>query len=152
MRHISLALLAHVDAGKTTTAEGLLYKSGAIRSVGRVDHGDAFLDTHFIERERGITVFSKTAELELPAADGSSGEPVRLQLLDTPGHADLAAEAEKVLFAADYALLIISGPDGVQAHTLTLWQLLARYRVPVMRLRGSSFSPVSFHASRWQRL
>ncbi|MBQ1891230.1 MAG: TetM/TetW/TetO/TetS family tetracycline resistance ribosomal protection protein [Firmicutes bacterium] len=132
MRHISLALLAHVDAGKTTTAEGLLYKSGAIRSVGRVDHGDAFLDTHFIERERGITVFSKTAELELPATDGSSGEPVRLQLLDTPGHADLAAEAEKVLFAADYALLIISGPDGVQAHTLTLWQLLARYRVPVM--------------------
>lgn len=132
MRHISLALLAHVDAGKTTTAEGLLYKSGAIRSVGRVDHGDAFLDTHFIERERGITVFSKTAELELPAADGSSGEPVRLQLLDTPGHADLAAEAEKVLFAADYALLIISGPDGVQAHTLTLWQLLTRYRVPVM--------------------
>ncbi|MBR5731364.1 MAG: GTP-binding protein, partial [Firmicutes bacterium] len=134
MRHISLALLAHVDAGKTTTAEGLLYKSGAIRSVGRVDHGDAFLDTHFIERDRGITVFSKTAALGTISGHQkqTSGTDLKIQLLDTPGHADLAAEAEKVLFAADYALLIISGPDGVQAHTLTLWQLLARYRIPVI--------------------
>ncbi len=126
MQTVSLAVLAHVDAGKTTTAEALLYRSGAIRSLGRVDHGDAFFDTHFIERERGITVFSKTAELELPEAG------FRLQLLDTPGHADLAAEAERVLFAADYVLLIISGPDGVQAHTATLWKLLEVYRLPVI--------------------
>ena len=126
MDTLSLAVLAHVDAGKTTTAEALLYRSGAIRSLGRVDHGDAFFDTHFIERERGITVFSKTAELELP------GGGLKLQLLDTPGHADLAAEAERVLFAADYVLLIISGPDGVQAHTATLWKLLETYRLPAV--------------------
>ena len=126
MQTVSLAVLAHVDAGKTTTAEALLYRSGAIRSLGRVDHGDAFFDTHFIERERGITVFSKTAELDLPEAG------LKLQLLDTPGHADLAAEAERVLFAADYVLLIISGPDGVQAHTATLWKLLETYRLPVI--------------------
>ena len=123
METLTLAILAHVDAGKTTCAEAMLYKSGAIRSAGRVDHRDAFLDTHFIEKQRGITVFAKTAELRL----GS----LNVQLLDTPGHADLAAEAERVLFAADCALLIVSGPDGVQAHTETLWQLLKSYRLPV---------------------
>ena len=126
MQTLSLAVLAHVDAGKTTTAEALLYRSGAIRSLGRVDHGDAFFDTHFIERQRGITVFSKTAELQLPEAG------LKLQLLDTPGHSDLAAETERVLFAADYVLLIISGPDGVQAHTATLWKLLEVYRLPLI--------------------
>ena len=123
MNSLTLSVLAHVDAGKTTCAEAMLYKSGAIKSPGRVDHGDAFLDTHFIERQRGITVFAKTAELR-------PGD-LNVQLLDTPGHADLAAEAERVLFAADCALLIVSGPDGVQAHTETLWQLLKSYRLPV---------------------
>ena len=126
MGTLSLAVLAHVDAGKTTTAEALLYRSGAIRSLGRVDHGDAFFDTNFIERDRGITVFSKTALLQLPGTD------LKIQLLDTPGHADLAAETERVLFAADCVLFIISGPDGVQAHTATLWDLLETYRLPVI--------------------
>ena len=124
MDNLTLAILAHVDAGKTTTAEALLCESGAIETPGRVDHKDAFLDTHFLEKKRGITIFSKQAVFEMPGR--------RVFLLDTPGHADLSAEAERVLSAADAALLVVSGPDGVQAHTKTLWQLLEKYRLPVL--------------------
>ena len=114
--------MAHVDAGKTTLSEGLLYESGALRRLGRVDHGDAFLDTDVLERERGITIFSKQALLTL-------GE-TEITLLDTPGHVDFSAEMERTLQVLDYAILVISGTDGVQSHTRTLWRLLARYRVP----------------------
>ena len=130
MENISLAILAHVDAGKTTTAEALLYESGAIKAPGRVDHKDAFLDTHFIERQRGITIFSKQALFDAPGFCGAQSR--RVFLLDTPGHADFSSEAERVLWAADCALLVISGPEGVQAHTKTLWQLTERYRLPVL--------------------
>ena len=117
-----LGILAHVDAGKTTLSESMLYLAGAIKKQGRVDHRDSFLDTHELERERGITIFSKQAILDLPRT--------RLFLLDTPGHVDFAAEAERTLRVFDAAVLVISGTDGVQAHTETLWQLLKRYRVP----------------------
>ena len=116
-------ILAHVDAGKTTLSEALLYYGGAIRQVGRVDHKNAFLDTDDMERERGITIFSKQAELQT----GS----LSLTLLDTPGHVDFSAEAERVLQVLDCAILVISGSDGVQAHTRTLWRLLEGYGVPV---------------------
>jgi len=116
-------LLAHVDAGKTTLSEALLYCSGARRTLGRVDHRDAFLDTHSLERARGITIFSKQALLSTPNRD--------ITLVDTPGHADFAAEAERVMPILDCAVLVISGTDGVQAHTATLWNLLERYQVPV---------------------
>ena len=122
VRRLCLGLLAHVDAGKTTLSEALLYRSGAIRRLGRVDHGDAFLDTDAIERERGITIFSKQAEFPL-------GE-LAVTLLDTPGHVDFSTEAERVLQVLDCAVLVISGTDGVQAHTRTLWRLLERYAVP----------------------
>ena len=122
VRRLCLGLLAHVDAGKTTLSEALLYRSGAIRRLGRVDHGDAFLDTDAIERERGITIFSKQAEFPL-------GE-LAVTLLDTPGHVDFSTEAERVLQVLDCAVLVISGSDGVQAHTRTLWRLLERYAVP----------------------
>ena len=131
MNNVTLAILAHVDAGKTTTAEALLYKSGVIRTPGRVDHKDAFLDTHFIERQRGITIFSKQAVFEL-GGEPAENEGLRVFLLDTPGHADFSSETERVLYAADCALLVVSGPDGVQAHTRTLWQLLERYHVPTL--------------------
>ena len=121
--HLVLGLLAHVDAGKTTLSEALLYQSGARRTLGRVDHADAFLDTHSIERTRGITVFSKQALF-------STGE-LHITLVDTPGHADFSSEAERMLPALDCAVLVISGTDGIQAHTLTLWKLLERYHVPV---------------------
>ena len=121
--NITVGLLAHVDAGKTTLSEALLYQTGAKRSLGRVDHGDAFLDTHAIERQRGITIFSKQALLET--------ENLSITLLDTPGHADFCAEAERVMPVLDCAVLIISATDGVQAHTVTLWKLLERYNVPV---------------------
>ena len=114
--------MAHVDAGKTTLSEGLLYESGALRKLGRVDHGDAFLDTDTLERERGITIFSKQALLTL-------GE-TEITLLDTPGHVDFSAEMERTLQVLDYAILVISGTDGVQSHTRTLWRLLERYQVP----------------------
>ena len=120
----SIGLLAHVDAGKTTLSEALLYRSGARRTLGRVDHRDAFLDTHSIERSRGITIFSKQAMLE--TANRS------ITLVDTPGHVDFSPEAERVLPVLDCAILVISGSDGIQSHTLTLWNLLARYRVPTM--------------------
>ncbi len=118
-----LGIFAHVDAGKTTLSEALLYQSGTRRTVGRVDHGDAFLDTHSIERQRGITVFSKQALF--------ATENLEITLVDTPGHTDFGTEAERVMPVLDCAVLVISGTDGVQAHTLTLWQLLKRYGVPV---------------------
>ena len=118
----SIALLAHVDAGKTTLSEALLYTAGARRTLGRVDHGDAYLDTHELERARGITIFSKQARLETAHLD--------ITLVDTPGHVDFAAEAERSLSILDCAILVISGTDGVQAHTVTLWRLLERYQVP----------------------
>ena len=116
--------MAHVDAGKTTLSEALLYRSGARRAWGRVDHGNAFLDTHNLERERGITIFSKQALL--------TTEKLSLTLVDTPGHVDFAAEAERVMPILDCAVLVISGTDGIQAHTLTLWRMLQHNRVPVM--------------------
>ena len=117
-----IGLLAHVDAGKTTLSEALLYTAGALRRFGRVDRGDAYLDTHALERQRGITIFSKQALLET--------ENCRITLVDTPGHEDFSAEAERTLPILDCAVLVISGTDGVQAHTLTLWKLLEAYGVP----------------------
>ena len=122
-QYCSVGLLAHVDAGKTTLSEALLYRSGALRSLGRVDHRDAFFDTHSIERQRGITIFSKQALLATPHLE--------MTLVDTPGHTDFGTEAERVMPVLDCAVLVISGTDGVQAHTLTLWQLLKQYGVPV---------------------
>ncbi len=121
--YLTLGMLAHVDAGKTTLSEAMLYLSGARRTLGRVDHGDAFLDTHALERQRGITIFSKQALFSLPSR--------QVTLVDTPGHADFGSEAERVLPCLDCAVLVISSTDGIQAHTLTLWELLKRYRVPV---------------------
>lgn len=121
-QHICTALLAHVDAGKTTLAESILYLSGNIKQPGRVDHGNAFLDTYELERSRGITIFSKQAELML-------GEK-EVTLLDTPGHVDFSAEMERTLQVLDYAVLVISGADGIQGHVQTLWRLLKRYEVP----------------------
>ena len=121
-KHICLGILAHVDAGKTTLSEGLLYLSGKIRKLGRVDHKDAYLDTFDLERERGITIFSKQAVLDM-------GE-LEVTLLDTPGHVDFSAEMERTLQVLDYAILVINGADGVQGHTMTLWRLLARYQIP----------------------
>ena len=122
-QHMSVGLLAHVDAGKTTLSEALLYCSGARRTLGRVDHRDAFLDTHALERSRGITIFSKQAQLTTDALE--------ITLVDTPGHTDFSTEAERVMPILDCAVLVISATDGLQAHTLTLWELLARYQVPV---------------------
>lgn len=119
---MSVGLLAHVDAGKTTLAESILYLTGSIRKPGRVDHQDAFLDTYDLERERGITIFSKQAEVKL-------GEK-EVTLLDTPGHVDFSAEMERTLQILDYAILVVSGADGVQGHTETLWKLLTRYEIP----------------------
>ena len=124
MKKLVLGILAHVDAGKTTLSEALLYTCGSIRKLGRVDHRNTALDTHKIERERGITVFSKQAQLRT--------DNMELCLLDTPGHADLTAETERTLDVIDYALLVISGTDGVQAHTETLWRLLDRHNVPTI--------------------
>lgn len=122
-KHICAGLLAHVDAGKTTLAEGLLYLSGQIRRLGRVDHKDAFLDSFSLERERGITIFSKQAQISYQGLD--------ITLLDTPGHVDFSAEMERTLQVLDYAILVISGSDGVQGHVQTLWRLLRQYGIPV---------------------
>lgn len=122
-KHICAGLLAHVDAGKTTLSEGMLYLSGRIRSMGRVDHGDAFLDTYELERKRGITIFSKQAVIRW--------KDMEVTLLDTPGHVDFSAEMERVLQVLDCAVLVISAADGVQSHTITLWRLLKRYKIPV---------------------
>ena len=121
--HICVGLLAHVDAGKTTLSEGILYLGGKLRKLGRVDHGDAFLDNFALERERGITIFSKQAQVSLKDRE--------VTLLDTPGHVDFSAEMERALWVMDYAVLVISGADGVQGHTMTLWRLLKRYDIPV---------------------
>ena len=123
VKRICVGLLAHVDAGKTTLSEALLYTSGRIRRLGRVDRGDAYLDTYELEKKRGITIFSKQAEL--------AWNHINVSLLDTPGHVDFSAEMERTLQVLDYALLVISGTDGVQGHTRTLWRLLARYEIPV---------------------
>ncbi|MGM9613958.1 MAG: NYN domain-containing protein [Oscillospiraceae bacterium] len=122
MKRLTVGILAHVDAGKTTLSESMLYLTGTIRKLGRVDHRNTFLDTHTLERERGITIFSKQARL-------STGD-MEITLLDTPGHADFSGETERTLPVLDYAILVISGTDGVQAHTETLWALLERYHVP----------------------
>ena len=118
MNNLTIGIMAHVDAGKTTLSEGLLYAAGVLRKTGRVDHGDAFLDTYALEKERGITIFSKQAVLPIGT------------LIDTPGHVDFAPEAERVLGILDYAILVISGTDGVQGHTRTLWILLTEYDIP----------------------
>ena len=122
MKRLVIGILAHVDAGKTTLSEALLYQTGAVKKLGRVDHRNAFLDTFALERERGITIFSKQAELTLP--------DTAVTLLDTPGHVDFSAEMERTLQVLDYAILVVSGTDGVQAHTETLWKLLARHNIP----------------------
>ena len=123
MKRLVIGILAHVDSGKTTLSEAMLYQAGALRKLGRVDHRDAFLDTDALERARGITIFAKQAVLSLPEA--------QLTLLDTPGHVDFSAEAERALQVMDYAVLVVSSTDGVQSHTETLWRLLERYQVPV---------------------
>ncbi len=123
MKKITTGIVAHVDAGKTTLSEGLLYLAGSIRTLGKVDKKDAFLDTNQLERARGITIFSKQA--------GLVWNDTKITLLDTPGHVDFSAEMERVLSVLDYAILVISGADGVQGHTRTLWDLLRTYDVPV---------------------
>ena len=120
---IVIGILAHVDAGKTTLSESILYLTGRIRKQGRVDHGDAFLDNYELEKNRGITIFSKQAVFPL-------GE-LTVTLLDTPGHVDFSAEMERTLKVLDAAVLVINGADGVQGHTRTLWRLLSIYRIPV---------------------
>lgn len=122
MKKLAVGILAHVDAGKTTLSEAMLYIGGSIRKMGRVDRGDAFLDTYELEKKRGITIFSKQAILKW--------KDMEMTLLDTPGHVDFSAEMERTLQVLDYAILVVSGTDGVQEHTRTLWRLLARYRVP----------------------
>ncbi len=122
MRKLAVGILAHVDAGKTTLSESLLYESGMIKQVGRVDNQNAFLDTEELERARGITIFSKQAIMNC--------SDTCITLLDTPGHVDFSAEMERTLWVMDYAILVISGADGVQGHTLTLWRLLERYQIP----------------------
>ena len=123
MNRLVIGILAHVDSGKTTLSEAMLYTTGEVRKLGRVDHGDAFLDTNQIERDRGITIFSKQAIMKFGGTE--------FTLLDTPGHIDFSTETERTLSVLDYAILVISGTDGVQNHTETLWRLLKRYNVPV---------------------
>lgn len=121
-KKITLGIVAHVDSGKTTLSEALLYAAGEIRKPGRVDHGDTFLDTDAIEKQRGITIFAKQAVINLPG--------VQFTLVDTPGHADFSAETERTFSVLDYAVLVVSGSSGIQSHTKTLWNLLRRYRIP----------------------
>ena len=118
-----IGICAHVDAGKTTLAEGMLYTCGELRKLGRVDHKDAFLDNFSMERARGITIFSKQARMKWEGLD--------ITLLDTPGHVDFSAEMERTLQVMDYCILVISGADGVQGHVQTLWKLLQQYGIPV---------------------
>lgn len=122
MNRVVIGILAHVDSGKTTLSEGMLYSAGEIRKIGRVDHGDTFLDSHEIERDKGITIFSKQAVMRF--------RDTEFTLLDTPGHVDFSTEMERTLSVLDYAILVISGTDGIQNHTETLCRLLARYNVP----------------------
>ena len=144
MKRLVVGILAHVDAGKTTLSESLLYLTGMIRRLGRVDHRDTFLDTHFLERERGITIFSKQARLET--------DNLSLTLLDTPGHADFSGEMERTIPVMDYAILVISGLDGVQAHTETLWGLLERYRIPTFLFVTKMDAAVSTPAQLMEEL
>ena len=123
MKRLVIAMTAHVDAGKTTLSEAMLYVSGELRKLGRVDKQNSFLDTHAIERSRGITVFAKQAVMRMDGAEYT--------LLDTPGHTDFSAETERALSVLDCAILVISGIDGVQSHTETIWRLLGRYNIPV---------------------
>ena len=124
MKKLTIGILAHVDAGKTTLSEALLYKTGAIRKLGRVDSRDTVLDSDSIERARGITILSKCARFQT--------ENTEFTLLDTPGHVDFGTEAERVLSVLDLAVLVVSGSEGVQSHTKTLWRLLRAYGVPVV--------------------
>lgn len=146
VKRFCFGIVAHVDAGKTTLSEALLYLSGGIQKMGRVDYKDTYLDTHYIERERGITIFSKQAILK--------GEGIELALLDTPGHVDFSAEMERTLQVLDYAVLVVSGNDGVQGHTETLWKLLERNNVPVflfvnkMDLEGSDKEKILLELQR----
>lgn len=133
MKRIVIGILAHVDAGKTTLSEALLYATGSVRKLGRVDHGDAFLDTNTMERQRGITIFTEPAIITTP--------DLTLTLLDTPGHVDFSAEMERTLAVLDYAILVISGADGIQGHTETLWRLLNRYQVPTFVFVNKMDSP-----------
>ncbi|MCR4876637.1 MAG: TetM/TetW/TetO/TetS family tetracycline resistance ribosomal protection protein [Clostridiales bacterium] len=143
-KKLIVGLLAHVDAGKTTLSEAMLYVSGQLRKPGRVDHGDAFLDTDIQERERGITIFSKQAEL--------SWKGTRVTLMDTPGHADFSSEMERTLGVLDAAVLVISGADGVQGHTETLWRLLKSYRVPTLLFVNKMDQPGTDRAALMQEL
>ena len=122
MKKLVIGILAHVDSGKTTLSEAILHHTGAIRTLGRVDHRDSFLDNNDLEREKGITIFSKEARFEMPSSS--------FTLLDTPGHVDFSSEAERTLSVLDYAILVISGSEKVQSHTVTLWRLLKKYNVP----------------------
>ena len=123
MKRITVGILAHVDSGKTTLSEAILYLSGMIRTLGRVDKRDSFLDTFKMERELGITIFSKQAVFKL--------KDTLFTLIDTPGHTDFSPETERTLSILDAAILVVSASDGVQEHTKTLWQLLERHRIPV---------------------
>lgn len=143
-KRLALGILAHVDAGKTTLSEALLYTGGARRRLGRVDHGDAFLDNVSIERERGITIFSKQAKVTWGNTE--------FVLLDTPGHVDLGAEMERTLQALDYCILVVSGSDGVQGHTGTLWRLLARYQVPTFLFVNKMDQPGADSQKRMEEL
>ena len=146
MKHLVIGIFAQVDAGKTTLSEALLYRAGALRKLGRVDHGDAFLDHYSLERARGITIFSKQARFSLGDTE--------ITLLDTPGHVDFSPEAERAMQVLDYAILVVSGTDGVQAHTETLWRLLRRYGIPTflffnkMDLPGADRARLLAQASR----
>lgn len=150
MKRLVIGVLAHVDSGKTTLSEALLFRAGVLRKLGRVDHRDAFLDTDALERARGITIFAKQAAFVLPADE--HGPETSVTLLDTPGHVDFSAEAERTLQVLDYAVLVISGTDGVQAHTLTLWRLLARYHVPTLIFINKMDLPGADRAVRLREL
>ena len=149
MKYIDIGILAHVDAGKTTLSEAILFQSGAIRKAGRVDHKDAFLDTDAIERERGITVFSKEARFDV---SGEDGQEIRFTLLDTPGHSDFSCEMERTLRVLDYAILVISGSEGVQSHTMTLWKLLKAYDVPAIIFVNKMDMPEADRLRVWNQM
>lgn len=144
MKRIVTGILAHVDAGKTTLSEALLYTTGNVRKLGRVDHGDAFLDTNTMERQRGITIFTEPAIITTP--------DLTLTLLDTPGHVDFSAEMERTLAVLDYAILVISGADGIQGHTETLWRLLKRYNVPTFIFINKMDAPAADKTKLLQQL
>lgn len=144
MKRIVTGILAHVDAGKTTLSEALLYATGNVRKLGRVDHGDAFLDTNTMERQRGITIFTEPAIITTP--------DLTLALLDTPGHVDFSAEMERTLAVLDYAILVISGADGIQGHTETLWRLLKRYNVPTFIFVNKMDAPAADKTKLLQQL